>query len=77
MMSHVIRFVEDLLLVGTLHRESLARTCLTIRKDADIVAIETRLNEWLDLLKDVSLTAVRGENPIDDAAVSVIALMVD
>lgn len=47
-----------------LHCECFSSACLTVGKDANIVTIHTRLHEWLDLLKNVSLSAFRPKDAI-------------
>jgi len=57
-------FVTDALDI-TFHSVGLARAGLAVGEDTCIEAIESRLNERLDFVKDVGLLLFRKENSVE------------
>ena len=51
--------VDSLIRLATLHRVSLARPSLSVRKNADVVTVEYRGHEGLHLIKHLLLGGIR------------------
>ena len=68
-MEWKVVLVEEHVLIWAFHRVGLARTCLTVCENANVVPIDTWLNEWLDFFKNIRLGAVRGKNSVHEIVV--------
>ena len=67
----------DVIPRGRTHCIRLARPCLTIGKDANIVPVNRTLNQTLCLIEDLFLRAVRAKNRIELVVLDSIPLNTD